>query len=69
METLSPPGARGKSEPFATPSSTGTAADGGWRRWWEYESECAGSDWVSLIAAASEALHRLRVLHAAVPSS
>jgi hypothetical protein len=30
-------------------SSTGTAFDGGWQRWWEIEARITGTDWESLL--------------------
>jgi hypothetical protein len=55
--------------PLATAVSTGTAADGGWQRWWEIESRRNGADWKSLIDAADLALSRLRAAHSTGASS
>jgi hypothetical protein len=46
-----------------TPNSSGTAADGGWRRWWAIEARRCGSDWRTLIDCAEAALFRLRTAH------
>ena len=37
--------------PELSASSTGTAADGGWRARWQAEAIRQGSDWPSIIAA------------------
>jgi hypothetical protein len=63
MKTLSPLGARGKSEPFTTPFSTGTATDGGWRAWWREQSVIDHTDWQALLAGAETSLRRLRAVH------
>jgi hypothetical protein len=44
----------------ATVISTGTAFDGGWRRWWTVESARVGSDWRSLISLHFEICNRLQ---------
>jgi hypothetical protein len=59
---LSPLGTRRKPEP-ATSSSSGTAFDGGWRRWWTSERQRCNSDWEGLIAGAETALRRFRAVH------
>jgi hypothetical protein len=40
-----------------------------WRRWWCEEAVCTGSDWQSLLDAASAVLHRLRAAHLSGASS
>jgi hypothetical protein len=65
MQTLSPLGARGKSEPFAT-SSSGIA---GSRRRWAIEARGCGSDWRTLIDCAEAVLSRLRIAHGVSSSS
>jgi hypothetical protein len=62
MQTLSPLGARGKPEPFATPSSTGTAFDGGWRHWWREQAQIDGTDWSTLCWQHIGTLYALRSL-------
>jgi hypothetical protein len=55
LQTLSSLEGHRKGEPFAISSSSGTAFDGGWRRWWAVESRRCGSDWISLVNAAEAA--------------
>jgi hypothetical protein len=50
--------------PTATVTSTGTAADGGWQRWWEIEARRKGTDWRTLLDCADAALQRLRAHYA-----
>jgi len=46
------------------PNSSGTAADGGWRRWWAEQALIDGTNWRALIHCAEAALARLRAAHA-----
>jgi hypothetical protein len=45
---------------YSLAPSSGTAFDGGWRRWWHYESHRTGSDWHSVINLHLEISDRLR---------
>jgi hypothetical protein len=56
-------------KPSLSSSSTGTAADGGWQRWWAIGACCCGSDWRTLFDCAETALARLRARHLAETSS
>jgi hypothetical protein len=40
--------------------SSGTAADGGWQRWWAIEARRNGSDWAGIATLHIEVLQRLR---------
>jgi hypothetical protein len=46
--------------PEFSASSTGTAADGGWRAWWQAEASRQGSDWPSIITAHLTIVDQLR---------
>ena len=46
--------------PELSASSTGTAADGGWRAWRQAEAIRQGSDWPSIIAAHLTIVDQLR---------
>jgi len=46
--------------PELSASSTGTAADGGWRARWQAEAIRQGSDWPSIITAHFSVVDRLR---------
>jgi hypothetical protein len=39
--------------------SSGTAADGGWQRWWATESRRVGSDWPGILAAHAAVFQQL----------
>jgi hypothetical protein len=65
MKTLAPLEARGKSEPFATPSSIGSD-HAHWRRYWVVESARVRRDWKTLLTAADAVLSRLRAAHVMV---
>jgi len=41
----------------------------GWHRWWHLESARVGTDWRSLLDAASAALSRLHAMHLSGASS
>jgi len=43
-----------------TSSSSGTAFDGGWRRWWQIEAAANGFDWPGLFALHCSVVDRLR---------
>jgi hypothetical protein len=53
-------------KPELSSSSTGAVADGGWRRWWREQSLIDGTDWRTLLDAASAVLSRLRVVHGGI---
>lgn len=42
-------------------SSSGTAFDGGWRRYWAIESARVGTDWPTLLARAAGILYAANV--------
>ena len=44
----------------STFTSTGTAADGGWQRWWREQSRLDGTDWESLLDQHVRVLQQLR---------
>jgi hypothetical protein len=52
----------------ATIASSGSAFDGGWRRWWAAEAERTGSDWRSLMEVTDQVVGRLRAQHVWVSS-
>ena len=56
-------------KPEVALGSSGTAADGGWQRWWATEARRNGTDWTSLIQAADLALSRLRAAHSSEAGS
>ena len=43
----------------STFTSTGTAADGGWQRWWCEQSRLDGTDWESLLRQHQDVFRRL----------
>jgi hypothetical protein len=62
---IQPAPAAYKAHQTITPASSGTAGDGGWRRWWHRQSEIDGADWVSLLTAARRVLAELHDIHGA----
>jgi hypothetical protein len=46
-----------------TSTSTGTAFDGGWQRWWRHEARITGTDWASLLRQHERFFQQLCQLH------